>query len=227
MEHLAGDFHTNIRRAGQAQPRYRHGDHPATKSGLCIRKADLPRLLELAFQRVLLCFIVGDALLLTLKWELMIPETESIPCTWWRLLLSPVIVYYPCLLSLRDPRCLKHFSIGRNIVTLTLEHLRKFWRPSRPLRPTAFHSTAVTFLLSKKERQRGRRKGQGVSCSLAHPFPGTPPLSLWGKSLPSHTGGCCFMTFLARLTESNLKGALYIALYIADFHTFSEWLGEK
>lgn len=119
MEHLAGDFYTNIRRAGQAQPRYRHGDHPATKSGLCIREADLPGLLELAFQRVLLCFIMGDALLLTLKWELMIPETESIPCTWWKLLLSPEIVYYPCPLSLRDPRCLQHFSTGRNTVTLT------------------------------------------------------------------------------------------------------------
>lgn len=134
-----------------------------------------------------------------------------------------VIVSYPCPLSLGDPRCLKHFSTGHNTVTLTLEHLRKLWGPSRPLSPTAFHSIAVTFLLSQKKRQRRGRKGQGVSCSLAHLFPGTPPLSLWGKSLLSHTGGCFFMTFLARLTESNLKGALYIA----DFHTFSEWLGEK
>ena len=38
-----------------------------TKSDLCIREVDSPRLLELAFQHVLLCFIMGDVFLLTLK----------------------------------------------------------------------------------------------------------------------------------------------------------------
>jgi len=82
MQHLAGDFYANIRRAGQVQPCYRHVNHPVTKSDLCIREVAFPRLLELDFQHVLLCFIVGDVFLLTLKWELMIPETESIPCIW-------------------------------------------------------------------------------------------------------------------------------------------------
>ena len=162
---------------------------------LNIREVPFPWLLELAFQHVLLRFIMGNVFLLTSKWEPMIPETESIPCTWWKLLLSLLIVYYHCPLSLRDPSCLKHFSIGHNTVTLTLEDLRKFWGPSRLLSPSAFHSIAVTLLLSKKKRQRRGRKGQGVSCSLAHLFPGAPPLSVWGKPFLSHTGGCFFMTF--------------------------------
>ena len=111
----------------------------------------------------------------------------------------------------------------------TLQHRTQhsdsdFGRPQKVLRTQPPTQSCSCHFRSFKEKEIKKRKKR-TRCFLfsGSPVPRSTSPERVGKALPISHWWLLFYDFLARLTESNLKGALFIA----DFHTFSEWLSEK